>query len=614
MFLQALFPLFIVLMVSFTQFARDGYTPNADFNRCYAWLQNQTNASLQILSVNHTLYGDPSRRFFTLLGCRQLCGTGYQPWPIKDIVDRFSLWLFPGFILLTHFNFAPLGVMNYLAVICHAAGDPIDSLWSVLTRFEVNRRLLRTAEMVFKRKEEEREVVHAGRFLSRLWTRIRDRFRTRRSTSFEHIATIWAAYEELGWQDATSRFLERTQSLDINESQWKLIRQASYDLSSRRQASLVLTFVPILSLAGALGVAVVKTIQQIEQSNTRLITETAHTIAVVCLLFIFIPLVAFSGSIGTVSTVTAAVDTVNKLRHDLMAERDTDISTLFPGLTVPACLECSRNSDIPATDYLKISVNDWPRTASYMGMNSIWRPCKHIQSGPQNEELDTLSTVPFWRKPLKADFWKYLKRGKRGKRALRFCSLFFVIAGASVPAMFLSITNHVDEGSVGGVGCRALSWLTIMCCWLLSFADDWYLRRSFHHKGAFLVRWVYKNPERLWRHTIGKDIFCVAILAVLIALEQIGVYNSCWCRASFKPYINLQPYNDWEWYRAKVLWASIAPSFFLFNLVIIAWLMFVGGRATSVLCKSQDKLQADLEEIHECRRVGVVGALRGQQP
>jgi hypothetical protein len=428
--------------------------------------------------------------------------------------------------------------------------------------------------------------------------------------------------------------------LDINEPQLKLIRQASYDLSSRRQASLVLTFVPILSLAGALGVAVVKTIQQIEQSNTRLITETAHTIAVVCLLFIFIPLVAFSGSIGTVSTVTAAVDTINKLRHDLMAERDTDISTLFPGLTVPACLECSRNSDIPATDYsniedtdnngsnneglnhhnseshdsdnrdsnpanAEISVNNWPRTASYMGMNSIWRPCKHIQSGPQNEEPDTLSTVPFWRKPFKADFWKY---SKRDKRALRFCSLFFVITGASVPAMFLSITNHAGERSVGGVGCRALSWLTIMFCWLLSFADDWYLRRSFHHKGAFLVPWIYKNPERLWRHTIGKDIFCVAILAVLIALEQIGVYNSCWCRASFKPYINLQPYNDWEWYRAKVLWASIAPSFFLFNLVIIAWLMFVGGRATSVLCKSQDKLQADLEEIHECRWVDVVGS------
>jgi hypothetical protein len=533
--------------------------------------------------------------------------------------------------------------MNYLAVLCHAAGDPIDSLWSILTRFEVNRRLLRTAEMVVpKRKEEEREDLHAGGistkgegFLSRLWTRIRDRFRTRRSTSFEHIATIWAAYEELGWQDPTSQFLERTQPFDtIKESQWKLIRQASYDLSSRRQASLVLTFVPILSLAGALGVAVVKTIQQTEQSKTRLnVTETAHTIAVVCLLFIFIPLVAFSGSIGTVSTVTAAVDTISKLRHDLMAEGDMDISTtLFPDLMVP------RNSDIPATYYSNIKVDRWPGTASYMGMNSIWRPCKHIQSGPQNKEPDTLSTVPFWRKPFKADFWKYSiwrpckhiqsgpqnkepdtlstvpfwrkpfkadfwKYSKRCKCALLIYSLFFVIAGACVPAIFLSMTNfHTGKRSVGGVGCRALSWFTIMCCWLLSFADDWYLHHSFHHEAAYLVPWVYKNPKRLWRHTIGKDIFCMAILAVLIALEQMGVYNSCWCRASFKPYVNLQPYNDWEWHRAKVLWASIAPSFFLFNLVIIACLMFVGGRATSVLCKSQDKLQADLEEIDECRR------------
>jgi hypothetical protein len=667
MFLQILVPLCFIIAISSTPFARDGYKPTANFNQCYGWLQNQNEASLKFLFTNHTLYGDPSRRFLTVLGCYKLCGTGFQPWPILEVLDRFSLWVFPVVILLTYLNIAPLGGLNYLAVVIHAAGDPIDSLWSILTRFEVNRRLVKVAEVTFQNQEDHEmtvplarkrvsteEIIEEGQIepsgissednaaqtrgiFSRVRTSIQYRCQSRVSTKSDHIGTIWASYEEIGWQDATSQFRAKGESVGITNSEWIHIREASYQLSSRRKGSLTSTFIPIGSLAIAIAFAIIKTINQIDQSNTRLANETAHTIAVVCLLFIFIPLVAFSGSIGTVTRVTAAVESINKLRNNLGLEADTDTGTgigiLFPCLVMPSertCSKCFHHTDGLAVNkstndknsasshelsqkaqsenashasddqdsekqdskvhYKCIDINSWPSMASYMGMNSIWRICKHLRK-PLNTNSDSLRKTHFWRRHFFPD---HLKTSERSQGALLFLSFCFVVAGAGVPAAFLSMTNRATV-TLLGVGCRSLSWLTILGCWLLSFADDWHLRRSFSHKGIFF--WLHKNPKGLWTHTIAKDSFCVIIIVVLIGVQQTGLYNGCWCRASFHPFMNLQPYDDWEWHRAKVLWSSIPSSFFLFHLLIIVWIISVGGTATSPVNKSQDTLQANKRVI-----------------
>ena len=82
-----------------------------------------------------------------------------------DTTDRVSLWVVPALVLLTHFNFSLLGILNFAAVVIHAIGDPIDSIWSLLTRIEVNRRLLRRAEDIFeiKAKRDEKRDENPGK-------------------------------------------------------------------------------------------------------------------------------------------------------------------------------------------------------------------------------------------------------------------------------------------------------------------------------------------------------------------------------------------------------------------------------------------------------------------
>jgi hypothetical protein len=154
-----------------------------------------------------------------------------------------------------------------------------------------------------------------------------------------------------------------------------------------------------------------------------------------------------------------------------------------------------------------------------------------------------------------------------------------------VPAVFLSATNHADERRVG-VGCRTLSWLLITLLWLCSiFFDE-------------LIRTCFSDPRSRWQWTVAKDTLLVALpIAVLVTFVQIGFYNSCWCRASFSPYVNLNPYSDGEWYQAQVLWGTIAPAFFAFNIALILWILFKGGSPTSVLCRSQARLQRDAIEL-----------------
>src|SRR6266487_5784140 len=51
---------------------------------------------------------DPSRPLLTLFGCEQLCGKGYELWPVQDTLGRFVLWVLPAIILIAHYHFAPL--------------------------------------------------------------------------------------------------------------------------------------------------------------------------------------------------------------------------------------------------------------------------------------------------------------------------------------------------------------------------------------------------------------------------------------------------------------------------------------------------------------------------
>jgi hypothetical protein len=216
--------------------------------------------------------GNLEEGVLSLEGCTAICGSGYDLWEWSDTFNRLSLLILPTLLLIAHLAFPAAGWQSYLIIPCHAIGNPIGSLRSLLTRLEIHRRVSREAEVAFSK--------------------------SRVSVA---LATVAAAYEEFGWQRIP------TDLGPLTDGEKDAIIQASHDLSMARPASTFRAIIALLTLVGTLATAIVRTVKQMDQNDTRVSNETAHTIAVVIILFISIPQVWFSARLGTFTTNSGAI-------------------------------------------------------------------------------------------------------------------------------------------------------------------------------------------------------------------------------------------------------------------------------------------------------------------
>lgn len=355
---SAIFATFLLIIFFSPKSSAFRLVQNADFNYCFNTYVINFNIS-NITDTNQYFRYDsvtgqrinPDRPLLSLQGCENLCHDGYQLRPLRDTLSR--LVVFPAIVLISHYHFAPLGVKNTVAVIIHLTGDPIDSIWSMLTRQEANRRFYRCAVQ------------------SKL---IRD----------QTVATIWSSYDELGWQDAAFNFfrslkmresaqrcgrrssgsynsargssttsrgsksvsrsprgqspfsrghyglLDTDSTSKLDEPELYLIQIAAQRITSNRSDSGLQTWVAIISMIGAEVSAFLHTVSS-EVDN-----QQYHTIVIVTLLFIFISLVKISGNIGAFTSSTTVLDIIQELRRDL-AEHNNRIGLpkrepLFPAL------------------------------------------------------------------------------------------------------------------------------------------------------------------------------------------------------------------------------------------------------------------------------------------
>lgn len=329
---------------------------------------------------------------------------------------------------------------------------------------------------------------------------------------------------------------------------------------------MILTLVPVMSLGISVGIAISKTVYQYENNTVGLSSEieTSHTIALVSLLFIFVPLVVLSGSLGSFLAVNGPTEVLQRVKNEIGGSGES--SGLFPDEVIQcAC--------IPGEEGIPYAA----AMSYYSGipLNSTWRPCKHIPPFEQGEHRS---------------FWEHLRGWSpdRSKGVLFWYSFAFVILGACTPAVFLSATNYTNGNQIG-VGCRTLSWLVISLLWILSASVDVLL-------SGLRRRTLKLKPT--WDFTVCKDSLIAFAIIILAGFEQSGFYNNCWClRASLSlPYIDLNQFTDDGWMHARIKWGSIAPCFFLLNLGLTAWVLLIGGgRAgtASVVCKSSDRLKRD---------------------
>lgn len=112
-------------------------------------IQRLTNGSLSpsdpiFYREGQDILSDPKNIGLTLPGCQQTCGRRFNFY--DDIGPRLTTWLIPVIILIGNMSFAPLGQIFSSLTIIHLLGDPIDSIWSLLTKLEVYSRAYSLAE------------------------------------------------------------------------------------------------------------------------------------------------------------------------------------------------------------------------------------------------------------------------------------------------------------------------------------------------------------------------------------------------------------------------------------------------------------------------------------
>ena len=490
-----------------------------------------------------------SQPLLSLFGCESLCNDGYELWPADDTLSRAVMWVLPACVLLVHFHIAPLGFGNKIAVITHSLGDPFDTLWSMMTRQEVNRRLLRRANELGTDK---------------------------------HVATIWSAYDELGWGNPAPWFdnaLQNRQNqnperrnIPFTQTELYYIQLASHRLACNRSESQFTTWIAIFGFVGALCAAFIRTYTQ------KLNNQTAHTIAVVSLFFILIPIVKISGNIGSFTSTSIAMDIIQELQRNLgkLGNLNHD-HPLFPPLRFnhdafrwdysrdPAQADDELqplNPAGPTQEYTNLK--KWPKMAPWAGMNNSWRPCKHMLLADHSSTCDRSGALLF------------------------FMSLLFVMCAYS-PALVLSFRTPTV-----GFGCRSMAWTMILTMWVLSVAIDQ------------ILNFCFGFAEKLWIRTLVKDFIIMFLFLGTIVAAQIGLFNNCWCRSTVlelhkKAHLEIGPQSRKDWDAGWLRWVLVPLVF----LAAIGGLIFLVGQdgenARTLLSRSEHERQTDLILLTETR-------------
>ncbi len=112
----------------------------------------------------------------------------------------------------------------------------------------------------------------------------------------------------------------------------------------------------------------------------------------------------------------------------------------------------------------------------------------------------------------------------------------------------------------------------------------------------------------------------MALIMTLVMAVQVGAYNNCWCRSSFRNIVNLFGYTSAEWIKAQRFWSSFPAGGLAFTILLILLLEFdlwnreglrswisapfdiQGG---TPLCKSEEEMEDELKALESMRRAAL---------
>jgi hypothetical protein len=531
-------------------------SPGTNFDTCIAIITSTNFSQIHPTWLSNS---DPQRPvLLNYPGCKQCAGTGSQLWSAQDTLSRFALWVMPAIVLICHFHFPPLSLQNSIQVVMRLLGDPIDSMWCMLIRQEVNCRLL----------EKAKRIGDQIRLSDSLRLSPRDE-EILRTSLVEAIAVIWMACEEIGWRHLTPetfrRLLKQTE-IHLSNTNAELILQTSRNITANRSSSKIGTWIAILGMLSALFAAYVRTwVLKIDN-------QTSHTIAIVSILSHYMPVVKLSGDIGAFDSSSDAVEVILQLRKTLRG--DPEILDLFPSLRFHRDMAWHTAQNDQSKLLSSPDIADWPSVAPSMGMNIVFRPSKSIDITSSITERSPRRFVS--------------SRHGEIPWLLLFYSASFVIVGSYLPAFFLSYFTF----STLGFGCRCFAWTIIASFWLLSFSLN------------YLLRSLIKSAQKLWGWTVLKDSFFAFFLIGTIIWLQVGWVNSCWCRAKViglgsNASVDLFPANAEEWHKLWLLWPLAGVGGLLFMLGMYFLVSKGAGDAGVVLNKDPEQRHENLLVIRK---------------
>jgi hypothetical protein len=194
---------FIVLSYLFATASGEAYNREECYRKVQSMLENGTLATNDTCFYRDdygTIWSTPERPILTLDSCNALCGAGFG-WYV-DIGPRLSTWLIPVFLLLSNMEVSPLDKRRYLMII-HLLGDPIDSLWALLSKLEAWSRCYRLAAKMYDVTEQ---------------------------IKIRNVATVLGGFEDLvGFRDDPANVYMRTTARSI-------VKGPKYDLLISRTA------------------------------------------------------------------------------------------------------------------------------------------------------------------------------------------------------------------------------------------------------------------------------------------------------------------------------------------------------------------------------------------
>ena len=582
-----------------------------DFDKCFELTKNQTvfdDPSNHKYFSNRTdfPYQDKSLHYLNLDGCNHFCGTGSALYPVGAVVIRFAAFILPLLILSVAFSIkSDLRLDNVLFIFVHLVANPIDSLWSIFMRQEAARRnYVVAAELAPTASREIAAILTAydqwwqdarnhfqGKFLS---TRIfcgdgqdldhsesaplvtegivdqhqsaelnigrrandtvtsRDNLRSIRfHSSYSFHPKIFGKVKAADPSRSRRQEVEITRSLNLEEVHQ--IRYSAQRLAANRSSNLLRAWVAILIFLGSLAGGYYRAVYNYQSRQN---SQTAHTLAVVMLFSFLIFAVYLNGHVGNFNNQIAVANTLRDLR-----KHSSSLSDIFPDFEIHGR---------PSSRFREF-VDEYEQDYPVAGIINSWRPNKKLLSHDIHD---------------------------RSPWAMLLVS-FFAITASYAAALVVSYWTPTV-----GFGCRSLAWTCIWSTWVVNALLD--------IPGLIMTR-KREKPSRkllegLWIFCWIRDaIFSLGIMSAVM-LAQIGVYNTCWCRAGINlnpatvP-VNIGPPTDHERDDGTLRWLVVAGACLgaLFFCIFYAGVDGENGRLLFVRSLSESMAEQRGIQLEESR-------------